>query len=357
MTMRSQREARNGRWGLAVVAALAVGCGDASKEESVGTEPGTWGWTAVPESTCDEGTPTGLGSNLAEDSKNLVIYFSGGGACWDATTCLEANSSLHGPFTGFLFTLVKDNTFKGSILDRTLAHNPYQDWNLFFLPYCTGDLHIGDADQVYTAGSVTKTIRHRGLKNTQAFLARIAATVPEPEQVLVTGSSAGGFGAALNYTLIRQAFPRARVFLVDDAGPLFKNDALSPALRAAWAQAWNYDAVLEGIDPAVREDFSALYPVLARKFPEDRMALLSSLQDETIRAYFQLTPERFEIALRDLATTVIAPLPRTRTFLTPGEGHTLLTQPAAHRSQNVGLLDWLQQMHTASDAEWKSVQP
>ncbi|WP_225410183.1 pectinacetylesterase family protein [Stigmatella hybrida] len=355
--MRSQREARSWRWGLAVVAALAVGCGDEKQEEPIDTAPSTWGWTAVPESTCDEGTPTGLGSNLSADSKNLVIYFSGGGACWDATTCLETNSSLHGPFTEFVFNIVKGASFKGSILDRTLARNPYQDWNLFFIPYCTGDLHIGDADQVYTSGAVTRTIRHRGLANTKAFLARIAATVPEPEQVLVTGSSAGGFGAALNYTLIRQAFPRAKVFLVDDAGPLLKNDALSPALRSAWAQAWKSDAALEAIDPAVKEDFSALYPVLARKYPEDRMALLSSLRDETIRGYFQLTPEVFETALRDLATTVIAPLPRTRTFLTPGEGHTLLTQPAAQRSQEVGLLDWLQQMHTASDAEWKSVQP
>jgi hypothetical protein len=355
--MRSQRGARRWIGGLAAVMALAVGCGDDAQEGPAVTEPGVWDWTPVPESTCDEGTPTGLGGNLASGSKNLVIYFSGGGACWNDTTCLETNSSVHGPFTELSFSVVRSTAFPGSILDRTLAGNPYRDWNLFFLPYCTGDLHAGDADRVYTAGSVTKTFHHRGLANTRAFLSRIAATVPEPGQVLVTGSSAGGFGSALNYTLIRQSFPRAKVFLVDDAGPPFKRDALPPELRAAWAQAWNYDAVLDSIDPAVKEDFSALFPALARKFPEDRMVLLSSLQDETIRVYFQLTPPAFEAALRDLATTVVAPLPRTRTFLTPGADHTLLTRPAAQRSGGVGLLDWLQQMHTASDADWKSVQP
>ena len=355
--MRGRVETRSAWALLAVLVAVGgMGCGD--KVPPVATGPGSWGWVPVPESTCDEGTPTGLGSNLAEGGgKNLVIYFSGGGACWDATTCLVSNRSLHGPFTETLFNAFKDNTLKGSILDRGLANNPYKDWNLFFLPYCTGDLHIGDADQVYTAGSKTQTIHHRGRANTEAFLARIAATVPEPEQVLVTGSSAGGFGAALNYTLVRSTFPNARVFLVDDAGPLFDNDALAPELRTAWAKAWNYDAVIDGIDPAVKDDFSALYPALARKYPKDRMALLSSLQDKTIRGYFELTPAEFETALLDLDTTVLAPLPNTRSFITSGEGHTLLSRPSTQNAQGVTLLDWLQRMHTASDDAWTSVRP
>jgi hypothetical protein len=350
----SRVEARSLRAVLALVAALGMGCG--GEAAPVTSAPLAWGWTPVAESTCDEGTPTGLGSNLT-DSKNLVIYFSGGGACWDATTCLVSNSSLHGPFTEQLFTALRDNTLKGSILDRSLANNPYKDWNLFFLPYCTGDLHIGDADQVYTAGGKTRTIHHRGRANTKAFLARIAATLPEPEQVLVTGSSAGGFGAALNYVLVRQTFPKARVFLVDDAGPLFKSGALPANLRAAWARAWNYDAVIDEISADAKEDFSAVYPALARKFPEDRMVLLSSLRDQTIRSYFNLTPDAFEAALDDLDTTVISPLPRTRTFLVEGEGHTLLSRPAAQSARGVSLLEWLGRMHTAADTDWTSVRP
>ena len=338
-----------------VVAVPGVGCGGEAAVP-VTTTPRAWGWTPVPESTCDEGTPTGLGSNLS-DSKNLVIYFAGGGACWDATTCLVVNSSAHGPFTEASFNSLRDSALPGSILDRDLANNPYKDWNLFFLPYCTGDLHIGDADRQYTANGTTKTIHHRGRANTQAFLARIAATQPEPEQVLVTGSSAGGFGAALNYVLVRQTFPKARVFLVDDAGPLFKSGALPANLRAAWAQAWNYDAVLNEIGAEAKEDFSAVYPALARKFPEDRMALLSSLRDRTIRAYFNLSPAAFETALTDLDTTVIAPLPHTRTFLVSGEGHTLLSRPEGQSAQGVRLLEWLGRMHTAADTDWKSVRP
>ncbi|WP_434382907.1 pectin acetylesterase-family hydrolase [Melittangium boletus] len=353
--MRGRVETRSVRMLLALVVAGCVAC--KGEPPPVETPTRAWGWTAVPESMCDEGTPTGMGSNLAPDSKNLVIYFNGGGACWDATTCLETNRSLHGPFTESHFVFLRTNFLRESILDRGLANNPYKDWNLFFLPYCTGDLHIGDADRVYTSGSRTQTIHHRGRANTQAFLERIAATVPEPEQVLVTGSSAGGFGAALNYVLVRSTFPKARVFLVDDAGPLLRNEALSPQLRAAWAQAWNYDAVIDEIDPAVRNDFSAVYPAIARKFPEDRLVLLSSLRDQTIRDYFNLTPAAFETALRELDTAVLSPLPHARVFLTSGEGHTLLSRPTSQTTRGVALLDWLQRMHTASDAEWTSVRP
>lgn len=341
---------------------LGTGCGD-TKPQAGGEPPtpittpaGSWSWVDVPTSTCDEGTPTGLGANLS-DSKNLLIFFNGGGACWDATTCLTLNTSAHGPFTKTQFDASIAKGVTGSVFDRGLANNPYKDWNLFYIPYCTGDLHIGDADAAYTSGSTTKTFHHRGRANTEAFLDRIAATVPNPEQVLVTGSSAGGYGAALNYDLIRSRFPNAKVFLLDDSGPLFKSDAISPTLRDAWAQAWNYGAVLDAIDPAIKNDFSALYPALARKYPNDRMALLSSQQDQVIRSYLGLSATAFQSALQDLDTTVLDPLPHTRYFVTSGQAHTMLGNPASQNSQGVGLLDWLNQMQSASDSTWVSEHP
>jgi hypothetical protein len=350
---------------LAVLTALLVvgtGCDQEPVEPPgngqppISTPQRTWSWVDFSNSTCDEGTPTGLGANLS-DSKNLLIFFNGGGACWDAATCLQFNTSAHGPFTQTQFDALASRITSGSIFDRQLANNPYKDWNFFFLPYCTGDLHIGNSDAVYTTGSTSTTFHHKGRANTEAFLARIAATFPNPEQVVVTGSSAGGFGAALNYDFIRSTFPNAKVFLLDDSGPLFKSNAMSANLRAAWAKAWNYDAVMDALDPAVKSDYSALYTALARKYPNDRMALLSSAQDQTIRTYLQLSATAFEAALRDLDTTVLSPLPNTRSFITTGQGHTMLLNPATQSSQGVVLLDWLNQMQSASDADWRSVRP
>jgi hypothetical protein len=341
---------------LTAVMVVGTGCDKEPVESPISTPKHTWSWVDVSNSTCDEGTPTGIGANLS-DSKNLLIFFNGGGACWDATTCLQFNTSAHGPFTQAQFDALSSRISSGSILDRQLANNPFKDWNLFFIPYCTGDLHIGNADAVYTSGSISKTFHHKGRANTEAFLARIASTLPNPEQVVVTGVSAGGFGAALNYDFIRSTFPNAKVFLLDDSGPLLKSSAMPATLREAWARAWKYDAVMDALDPAVKNDYSALYPALARKYPNDRMALLSSEQDQTIRTYLRLSATAFQSALRDLDTTVIAPLPNARSFITTGEGHTMLLNPAGQSSQGVVLLDWLNQMQSASDTDWRSVRP
>lgn len=339
---------------LTAVLVMSTGC---DKEDPPITTPqNTWSWIDFSNSTCDEGTPTGIGANLG-DSKNLLIFFNGGGACWDSSTCLQRNTSAHGPYTRTHFESLATTILPGSILDRQLANNPYKDWNLFFIPYCTGDLHIGNAEAVYTNGTTTQTFHHKGRTNTEAFLARIATTVPNPEQVVVTGVSAGGFGAALNYDLVRSTFPNAKVFLLDDSGPLLKNNAISPTLREAWAKAWNYAPVFDAIDPAVKDDFSALYTALARKYPNDRMALLSSQQDQTIRSYLELSATDFQSALLDLDATVLEPLPNTRSFITTGQGHTMLVRPAALSSQGVSLMNWINQMQSASDTEWRSVRP
>jgi hypothetical protein len=343
--------------GLFAVLVLGTGCDRPEVTQPPITTPEyTWSWEDVSGTTCDEGTPTGMGANLNESSKDLLIFFNGGGACWDANTCLQLNTSAHGPFTKAQFDALSAR-LSNSIFDRQLANNPFKDWNLFFLPYCTGDLHIGNAEVVYTTGSTSKTFHHKGRANTEAFLARIAATVPAPSRVVVTGSSAGGFGAALNYELVRSHFPDAEVFLLDDSGPLLKNNAIAQQLRDAWAQAWNYNAVLDAIDPAVKNDFSALYTVLSRKYPQDRMALLSSQQDQVIRQYVGLSGPAFQSALQELQSTVIDPLPNTRYFVTAGQAHTLLLNPASQSSQGVAFMDWLNQMMNESDPTWMSVQP
>lgn len=348
---------------LAALISVASGCGTPAPTrdpslpvgQPISLQSNTWSWVDFPDTTCDEGTPTGLVANLS-GGKDLLIFFNGGGACWDATTCLQIGTSTHGPITRANFDAGAFD-FTNSILDRRLTDNPYKDWNLFFLPYCTGDLHFGNNDAVYTYNSTTKTFHHKGRANVQAYLARIAATVPNPDRVLVTGSSAGGFGAALNYALVRAYFPGAKVFLVDDSGPLLKGAAISPALRDAWANAWKFQPLLDAIDPNIQGDFSALYPALAHKFPNDRMALLSSEQDQIIRTYLGLSATDFQSALDDLDATVLSPLPHTRFFVISGQSHTMLGDPANYASAGVQLVDWLNLMQTGGDSGWSSLHP
>src|SRR4051812_15534557 len=180
--------------------------------------PGGWTWVDVPGMDCDDGSPTGVAVNPAPGGGgDLFIYFMGGGACWDASTCFVLNTSVHGPFGQAQW----DGTGAPSVahaLDRTRATNPFRDMSYVFVPYCTGDLHAGSNVATYDVLG-PRPFAHVGRRNVEALLPRLRATWPAPTRVVISGSSAGGFGATLNYDLFRRAYRDAQVALIDDAGP------------------------------------------------------------------------------------------------------------------------------------------
>lgn len=173
--------------------------------------PGQWTWVGFPEARCRDGSETGIGVRYGAGD-GLVIYFQGGGACFNSFTC-TANPSKHdeGDFAGVAAQA------NGGIFDGG-AGNPVGDWSFIFVPYCTGDVHAGsNADQAVP--DVPGVQQFVGYRNVEAYLERIVPTFAGVEHVLVTGESAGGFGAAFNYDRIADAFPRTRVTLLDDSGP------------------------------------------------------------------------------------------------------------------------------------------
>jgi Pectinacetylesterase len=92
----------------------------------------TWTWVDFPAARCRDGSGTGIGVNWFPGSEKLAIFLEGGGYCVSAKTC-SMNSSQRG------------SMFNGSgIYDRGNASNPLADWNLVYVPYCTGDVHAGN---------------------------------------------------------------------------------------------------------------------------------------------------------------------------------------------------------------------
>jgi len=317
----------------------------------------TWTWVSFPDAVCDDGTPTGVGVSLAPDSKDLLIFMQGGGACWDYESCAVSNSSTHGPYGEKQFRSTKLLFALGSILDRN-AMNPFKDYNLVYVPYCTGDVHAGDNVMTYEGGADKKrVIHHKGRPNLLAFLQRIAATVPAPGKLVVTGSSAGGFGSALNHDVVRAFFPHAKSYLLDDSGPPMIGDAIPANLRAQWFKSWRLDRTLSMLCPECERDFSTLVPILAKRYPNDRMALLSYTQDGVIRKFFgDQSAMQFQQNLTVMASTMLDPLPNFHYYFASGTGHTFLFSPALTTVKGVSLLSWIAQLGT-DEAKWKSVTP
>ena len=83
------------------------------------------------------------------DDKRLLIYFNGGGACWDNNTCLASLKIGPQPTYNPTITQNNDPVSSGGILDTNNIENPFKDYSMVFLPYCTGDIHIGSKNTVY----------------------------------------------------------------------------------------------------------------------------------------------------------------------------------------------------------------
>ena len=128
--------------------------GPATGEHTSGEGPTTsGGGDSDSQGANSGGESSGTGDNATGmrhgSSDRLVIYFEGGGACFDAATCLlnDGFSNFNAPqFTAWANTLGG-----GGMFDADAADNPVADWNFVYVPYCTNDVHAGDRED-FAAG-------------------------------------------------------------------------------------------------------------------------------------------------------------------------------------------------------------
>jgi hypothetical protein len=404
MTGRSRPASR--RLGaLALVAAslsLLAACGDDDSPAAAAAQGGApitrtegapisgaegWQWIPFPDSTCTDAiadattgryrfgtSTTGLAISWGpESSTDLVVFLQGGGACWDWVTCggaapLVDKTALAGPFGPNEFAREIHAKYPESWIRREKLPPSLRDATIVFVPYCTGDVHGGDKVTTYSPpvpGGDSVTWHHAGRPNVLAFLKRLAPTFPRPRKLVVAGASAGGFGTLANYTEFRARWPDARAYLVDDSAPPLEGNAIPSSSRAAWYASWNLGASLDPFCPGCRQDLSQGLRELLRRYPSDRIALISHLQDAVIRGFygnvalsptpvFGLMPAaQFEAELRRLGTTVLDASPNGRYFFTEGDGHPTLEDPGRVTTPAPGLPAWLELMLSDAPA-WAS---
>lgn len=312
-------------------------------------------WREVPGMICADGTPTGIA--ISPGSADAVLVFlMGGGACWSEADC---NASTRGPFGRGDYDFLRLLS-AGTLFDRTLAGNPFADWTLVFVPYCTGDVHVGDAETTYGA----TVWRHRGRRNLELAIAALTTALPAPAKVAVTGSSAGGFGSLLAHDLLRSEWPgpATAAYLVNDSGPTLVGDDLPPELRNAWWASWNLATTMAWCT-ACDNDLSQAWNVLAASHPDDRLAFLSTTRDEVMRGFFggaaPMDAATFEEAVGALAAKVDAlPGANANAFVVgdPATAHAMFFAPGAFSTGGTSLLGWLGQM-VGDDPAWTSVGP
>src|SRR5690606_5371308 len=104
-----------------------------------------------------------------------------------------------------------------------------QNWNMIYVPYCTGDIYSGDKVGVYSdpadPNKPPLVWHHNGLRNMRAVVGWLKDNLQRPAQMLTTGCSAGGAGSLTNYVNIRQDMAPNRGFMINDSGPVFSAPA------------------------------------------------------------------------------------------------------------------------------------
>jgi hypothetical protein len=138
------------------------------------------------EPICSRGTPWSFWVKRGTVNK-LLVYYQGGGACWNFVTC--------GPF----FPVFKSATGPGDnpanattgFANLQNPDNPFKDWNAVFVPYCTGDVHWGDAVVDHELSGQSTTIHHKGYVNAQVAEKWAREHFVSPEQVFSPARAPG----------------------------------------------------------------------------------------------------------------------------------------------------------------------
>lgn len=330
----------------------------ASVFEEAEANRGQWTWIGVEGAQCRDGSPTGLGVRLQEGADDLVIFMEGGGACFNDPTCSQNRARFgEADFTEGVAEGVGDQ----GLFNTQRAENPVGNWNYVYVPYCTGDVHSGSAEDVQVPG-VAGAQQFVGYDNFTRYADLLKGYFGDDlGQILVTGSSAGGFGTLANYEQVAQRFPAASVTLLDDAGPLVPSDSvLTPGLQQLWISLWNLDETYPGPGLEAPSDLETVYQYYADTY-DANFGLASYEEDETIRFFYSFglaaqDPEcavslsreepcisgaAYERALYDLRDQ----LPEEwKTFYPDGETHTFLREEDRYFEPTAGdraLSQWL----------------
>jgi hypothetical protein len=202
----------------------------------------------------------------------LLMYYQGGGACWEQLTCLVpvCDSNVN-PAGGD-----NPNSFTSGFADLTNPANPFRDWNVVFVSYCSCDVHFGDVAQSYDNFNPASPldVEHRGFQNAKVAEKWAREHFVNPEAIFVTGSSAGAYGAVFHAPLLHQVWPASEFRVLADAG----NGVITPDFLHNEFANWNFVANLPPEIPGVLESITTgsgmpgYMEAVADYFPETNWA-------------------------------------------------------------------------------------
>jgi len=298
---------------------------------------------------CADGSEFSFWSRAGDPDK-VVLFFQGGGACFSPETCSFTDGTYTVQASGAQVT-----SGSAGVFDAANEANPFRDYSFVFVPYCTGDIHLGNAAHDYGDGL---TVNHVGFLNASSGLDYVVENFPDASEVFVTGSSAGGVPTPLFAGLASDALPDAEITALSDASGAYPdNPAVNAAIGGLWGTFGNVPdwPENEGLTP---EDWSVpgLFVQAGLHAPDIRFARYDTAYDEVQQEFSSLAG----IGGDDLLTTIQgneaqieeAGVP-IHSYIPPGTVHTILGDDAMYSLEvdGVPFIGWLTDYVAGDDVE------
>ncbi len=309
---------------------------------------------------------------------------------WNATTCL---ASLESPQPAFVPSI--DNTphnqvsARGGMFDLNNPENPYADWSMAFLPYCTGDVHWGSNDALYNHPKNPDTlvrVRHRGFDNTLFAREWIKNHTNSKgiHKVFLSGASGGAYGIALTYPFWKEIFPNARGMMLADGGSgVINHEFIDEAMlgeNSSWKGEQNIASWVPGLAEALSQSDAdtllfSYYLTLSNAYPKDKFAQYTTAwdaiqvlfqqimdNDDDMAAWANIGAAEFgewTSAMRN-TSFISASAPNYHFYIAPGCTHTALRYNESFYSNEevagISFQAWLKAMtHLRKRRNWQNV--
>ena len=318
---------------------------------------------------CMKGTPYYFFAKRGTLNK-LIIYYQGGGACWDSLTCSLPSCDATVDPTGS----DDPNNRNAGFADLANPANPFRDWNIVFVPYCSCDVHFGDAAQNYPPH-----VEHRGYENARVVEKWAREHFVDPDEVFVTGSSAGAYGAWFNAPLHERVWPASQFEVLADAG----NGVITQSFLDNYFPNWNFAANIPTDIPGLTDVLTngtgivGYTEVVTSFFPATRWANYSAAYDGGVggqSSFYNIMLNNnnpiaaltwwdavcpFNAVMRSQAHAIAAAAPSNyRYYIGTGSRHTMWGSNKVYTDTTGGvptLVDWVGAMLAGTPA-WTNVE-
>ena len=147
-------------------------------------------------------------------------------------------------------------------------------WDMVYMPYCTGDVHVGNRVVTYTDPDRPATADRLPAQRLQQYgraLNYLHGRFASINKLLVTGFSAGGVASSAVFYYARRTLVPTKAYLLNDSGPIF------PAPNSSY-NSWQLHQLI-----TAQWNLSSLYTQLPASFDPNNFGSMNAWSPRSSR--------------------------------------------------------------------------